>query len=131
MPMGRLLAKRLVISSPSSRILPALGVSNPATMRSIVVLPHPLGPSKVKNSPCSTDKLISITAGERPKYLVICSSSRKATICTSFHRLLPVGARIILARFAVMDFKDLIILLLRFQACPHCRGSLVESAQEE
>ena len=31
---------------------PSLGSSKPATIRSVVVLPQPLGPSRVKNSPC-------------------------------------------------------------------------------
>src|SRR5438132_12900516 len=104
--MGRLLAGRSVMSSPSSRIFPSLGISNPATIRKMVVLPQPLGPSKVRNSPCSTAKLISITAVDWPKYLVICSSSRNAT-----------------------DML-LIILPLRYQVYPQYHGFLVESAPE-
>src|SRR2546421_3277904 len=104
MPIGRLLAGRFVIVSSSRSILPVLGVSNPATIRKMVVLPQPLGPSKVRNSPCSTAKLISITAVDWPKYLVICSSSRNAT-----------------------DML-LIILLLRYQVYPQYHGFLVESA---
>ena len=33
---------------------PASGVTKPATERSVVVLPHPDGPSRVKNSPGAT-----------------------------------------------------------------------------
>jgi len=40
-----------VTSAPSSRMRPALGVSNPASRRNSVVLPQPDGPSRVKNSP--------------------------------------------------------------------------------
>ena len=40
-----------VTSPPCSKIRPASGVSNPAIIRSVVVLPHPLGPSIEKNSP--------------------------------------------------------------------------------
>jgi hypothetical protein len=36
---------------PSMAMSPALGVSKPAIIISVVVLPEPLGPSKVKNSP--------------------------------------------------------------------------------
>src|SRR5216683_3083007 len=82
MPIGRLLAERLVISSPSSRTFPAFGISNPAIIRRIVVLPHPLGPSKVRNSPCSISKLTWSTAVTRPKFLVTSSNSRKATLCS-------------------------------------------------
>jgi hypothetical protein len=38
-------------SRPSSRIAPAVGNSNPAIINSVVVLPEPLGPRKVTNSP--------------------------------------------------------------------------------
>ena len=36
---------------PSSRISPAVGVSKPASIISVVVLPDPDGPSSVRNSP--------------------------------------------------------------------------------
>ncbi len=39
------------MSSPSSRIWPAVGRSKPAISRSVVVLPQPDGPSSEKNSP--------------------------------------------------------------------------------
>ena len=38
-------------STPSSRISPAVGRSKPAIIRSVVVFPHPDGPSSEKNSP--------------------------------------------------------------------------------
>src|SRR5215471_18969548 len=38
------------------KISPASGVSNPATIRKVVVLPHPLGPSKVTISPSYTSR---------------------------------------------------------------------------
>jgi len=38
---------------PFRRIVPRVGVSNPAIMRSTVVLPQPDGPRNVMNSPCS------------------------------------------------------------------------------
>jgi hypothetical protein len=34
--------------------LTALGFSNPTTIRRVVVLPQPLGPSRVTTSPCSS-----------------------------------------------------------------------------
>ena len=39
------------MSTPSSRIWPEVGSSNPAIIRSVVVLPQPDGPSSEKNSP--------------------------------------------------------------------------------
>ncbi len=46
------------MSLPSSRIPPSVGCSNPAIIRSVVVLPQPDGPSIEKNSPpgiCEVD----------------------------------------------------------------------------
>ena len=38
------------MSCPSKTTFPLSAVSNPAMILRVVVLPHPLGPSKVKNS---------------------------------------------------------------------------------
>ncbi len=38
------------MSCPASSIRPEVGFSNPASIRIIVVLPQPDGPSKAKNS---------------------------------------------------------------------------------
>ena len=57
MPTLRLLGgrdiRREVMTTACSpkKISPASGVSKPATMRKVVVLPQPLGPSKVSISP--------------------------------------------------------------------------------
>ena len=67
MPMLRWLGLRLETSRPSMVILPALGVSKPATMRSTVVLPQPDGPSSEMNSPFSTSRLKSFTTRVTPK----------------------------------------------------------------
>ena len=40
-----------VMSLPCNRIRPTSGISKPAIMRSVVVLPHPEGPNMEKNSP--------------------------------------------------------------------------------
>ena len=47
---GRFHGGTAAMSWPSIRILPAVGVSNPASIRSSVVLPQPDGPSSAKNS---------------------------------------------------------------------------------
>ena len=47
---------------PLTVIVPESGCSRPATDRSVVVLPQPEGPSRVKNWPSSTSKLTSSTA---------------------------------------------------------------------
>ena len=48
---GRSCGSTGAISRPASRMRPSSGVSKPASMRSSVVLPQPLGPNSAKNSP--------------------------------------------------------------------------------
>src|SRR5262249_36476747 len=52
-----------------TRISPRSGRSSPATRRKVVVLPQPLGPSKVRNSPALASKLRSFTASTLPNLL--------------------------------------------------------------
>src|SRR5262252_4027631 len=47
---------------------PLVGFSNPAIIRSVVVLPEPLGPNSVMNSPRSTSIEMSSTALVLPSY---------------------------------------------------------------
>src|SRR5215510_14227923 len=54
---------------PPTRISPLSGRSSPATRRRVVVLPQPLGPSKVRNSPAWASKLKSFTASTLPNVL--------------------------------------------------------------
>src|SRR3954451_10078714 len=56
-------------SSPSST-WPSVGFSRPATMRSVVVLPQPEGPSRAKNDPAGTVSVRSSTAVKTPNRLV-------------------------------------------------------------
>ena len=51
MPMLRLCGGIPTTDVPSIAMSPALGISNPAIIISVVVLPDPLGPSSVRNSP--------------------------------------------------------------------------------
>ena len=51
-------------------MLPAVGSSKPATMRSTVVLPQPDGPRKETNSPAPTSRLKSCTTVVAPKALL-------------------------------------------------------------
>ena len=62
-------------SAPSSRTAPPVGCSKPAMMRSVVVFPHPDGPSSEKNSPRPIRRVRSSTAVKPPKRLVTASSS--------------------------------------------------------
>ena len=51
METSRALAGRRETSSPSIKTLPEVGISRPAMRRSVVVLPQPLGPSRVTRAP--------------------------------------------------------------------------------
>src|SRR3984885_15381920 len=62
---------------PSSRMRPAVASSNPARMRSSVVLPEPLSPSRVRNSPCSTSSEMEASTVCPPKRLPTFSRRRK------------------------------------------------------
>ena len=67
MPMSRLLGGLFVMSLPSTTICPESGWSKPATSRSAVVLPQPLGPSSETNSPVSSERSIPWSAVTGPK----------------------------------------------------------------
>src|SRR6059036_570648 len=65
---------------------PAVGSMNPLMSRSSVVLPHPLGPSRVTKPPGATSRLTSSTARVWPYRFVTCSrvtaTSRVSRIAT-------------------------------------------------
>src|SRR5712691_6067891 len=70
---------RRVRSSPSSSMAPAVGSSKPAIIMRVVVLPEPLGPRRVRNSPLATSIETSSTAFTRPSYdLTMLRSERYA-----------------------------------------------------
>src|SRR5215472_15745294 len=56
-----------------TRITPASGAMKPAISRKSVVLPQPLGPSRVTNSRSPITRLRSLTAVTPPKRFVTCS----------------------------------------------------------
>src|ERR1043166_1971033 len=51
-------------------------VSSPAIMRSVVLLPHPDGPTRTTNSPSATSSDTSVTAAERPPSYILETCSR-------------------------------------------------------
>src|SRR4051812_43845596 len=62
MLVGRRLGGVLAMSSPPMMICPDVGISRPEIMRSNVVLPHPEGPRRAKNSFSAMSMLTSSTA---------------------------------------------------------------------
>ena len=61
--VGRFSGSRSLIRLPRISRSPEVMVSKPAIMRRVVVLPQPDGPRKAMNSPLSTSRLKSMTAG--------------------------------------------------------------------
>ena len=59
-------------------ILPEVGVSRPAIILRLVVLPQPDGPSRQTNSPSPIFRLTSDTAVKLPKILVTFWNSTEA-----------------------------------------------------
>ncbi len=68
-----------VTSTFRRRMRPASGSSKPPIMRSVVVLPHPLGPSSEKNSPSRISSETERTASTLPNRLL------------TFSRLIPTS----------------------------------------
>src|SRR3954451_20543061 len=66
------------MSRPAIVIVPPVGSSSPATIRRVVVLPHPDGPSSAKNLPCSTRRSRWSTAVNAPNFFVTEVSWRSA-----------------------------------------------------
>ena len=62
MPALRLHGGSRVTSWPASRTWPADGSMKPATIRKVVVLPQPEGPSSTRNSPSAIVSETSRTA---------------------------------------------------------------------
>src|ERR1700693_4958801 len=77
--MSRCDARLKLTSSPPRRMRPEVGSSRPAIMRSVVVLPHPEGPSRQKKFPSGTVKVESRTAVKPPNALCRCSMRISAT----------------------------------------------------
>ena len=69
MPMSRLAGGRALMSVPPTFTVPPSGVSKPATTFRSVVLPEPLGPRMVSNSPCATLSETWSSATTSPKRL--------------------------------------------------------------
>src|SRR5687767_1260835 len=77
MRLRRRLAVPGDIGSPSRCTAPEVGAISPASMRSAVVLPAPLGPSSAKISPGFSSNETSSTAVRSPKRRVRCEAVSK------------------------------------------------------
>src|SRR5262245_45461016 len=71
---------------------PLSGTMNPASIRSVVVFPHPDGPSSEKNSPPSISRVTSSTATLRPNDFRTASSRTDPLSASTIRRpLVAVG----------------------------------------
>src|SRR5919201_1317546 len=76
---------RWVTTCPAMRISPAVGFSRPAIVRMSVVLPHPEGPSRTKNSPSLVARSTPSTARISPKYFWMLRTSTVAMLHSCAH----------------------------------------------
>src|SRR5262245_20112055 len=76
---------------PLKRIMPASAAKYPDTRFSRVVLPAPFGPIRARNSPLSTDRLMSRTATNPPKDFVSLLTSSIAPHSARVLRGAPLG----------------------------------------
>src|SRR5215203_4599317 len=79
MPMSRRKGGRSTTERPASRMAPESGCRKPAIRLSVVDLPQPDGPSKVRNSPGGTARSIPSTAAWDAKVLRMLWSSTAAS----------------------------------------------------
>src|SRR6266536_2067314 len=78
MPRLRRYGGTWVSRRPPNRISPAVADSKPAIIMRVVVLPEPLGPRRVRNSPDATVRETLSTASTAPKLLDTATSSSSA-----------------------------------------------------
>ena len=76
-------ARVRVMSVPPIRIWPPVGSSRPATIRRVVVFPHPEGPSRAKKDPSGMVRSRGCTAVNSPKLLVSPTSRRSPASCSA------------------------------------------------
>ena len=83
MPMSRLFGGRAVTSRPPITIVPASGVSKPATVIRIVVLPLPLGPSRASEFASPDVEAHAVDGRHRPIGLVQAADADRGARCSS------------------------------------------------
>ena len=111
--IGLLFAGSCDISSPLRSISPLVGISNPAIILNVVVLPHPDGPRKVTNSPLFTSRLKSSTAlNPLSLYtLLICLNS---IILSAIVLLLHLLLNLLIQHVCLLLLSVILIIIHRF-----------------
>src|SRR6476620_4660243 len=106
------------MSRSPSMIWPEVGVSSPATMRRVVVLPHPEGPSSAKNDPAGTSRSSDLTAANS---LVRLRSRRPSNVWSDGTR-----PSVSCADSATCDIRPVsfVLLVLRLGECHEVERAL-------
>ena len=95
---SRLFGGTPTTSSPRSRMRPSSGSSKPATMRIVVVLPQPDGPSSVMNSPSAMSSEMSSTACDVAERLAHALDADRRRRSRSRHRTSSSSITVVPAR---------------------------------
>ena len=82
MAMSRLAGETSLTTRSPIQIVPEVGVSRPATIRSAVVLPHPDGPTSTSSSPSPIVRSRASTATAPPSNTLVTSSKRTSPMAT-------------------------------------------------
>src|SRR4051812_7518240 len=88
--MSRLNGGSPVMGDPAISISPEVGCSKPAIILSVVVLPEPEAPRRVRNSPAPMLSDRSSTAAKPPKRFVMRRSSRSGELTDFLLPCLPL-----------------------------------------
>ena len=89
----RLFGGSLVMSSPPKITFPVFGDSNPPMMRSVVVLPQPLGPKSVTKEFSFTERLKSSRTRVSSKRFEICCKSINGSCVSSVNSKIMCSIR--------------------------------------
>src|SRR5215475_7946135 len=103
MPRLRRYGGTRVSGRPSSMISPAVADSKPAIIMRVVVLPEPLGPSSVRNSPGATVRETPSTAITGPNAFDTSTRSSAAPVCIALLVIVETESRVPLAQHGLTD----------------------------
>src|SRR4051812_9887663 len=98
---------------PEPRALPLVGLRRPASTRSRVVLPAPLGPNTARHSPAASEKETPATARRAPKVRVRSLTSTIGTVAGVASREIFEDIRLELATLAGAAQNAVSLRLLR------------------
>ena len=111
--MLRSCAGASVTSRPPMKIRPDVGLLRPAISDSSVVLPEPLGPRMVTNSPCATSRSTSSAAATVPYRLLTASRRMSLIASVAMARSAAASVSSMIASSCAVDRNHLAFWLVR------------------